>query len=160
MLSVVSDRPLVHIYSDGACSPNPGTGGWGAVLIAPDHGKRKELSGAEPNTTNNRMELMGAIMALRALKRPARVVLHTDSQYLRNAFEKRWLVGWQRNGWKTSQKQPVLNQDLWRELLELAKEHDIEWRWVPGHAGVAENERCDALAVAARLDLAAQLAAP
>lgn len=153
-----ASKPLVHIYCDGACSPNPGIGGWGAVLIAPEHGNhRRELSGAEPNTTNNRMELMGAIMALRALKRPSRVVLHTDSQYLRNAFEKRWLASWQRNGWRTAQKQPVLNQDLWRELLELSAVHDIEWRWVRGHAGIAENERCDELAVAARMELAAKL---
>ncbi len=151
-------KPLVHIYCDGACSPNPGIGGWGAVLIAPEHGNyRRELSGAEPDTTNNRMELMGAIMALRALKRPSRVVVHTDSLYLRNAFEKRWLDAWQRNGWRTAQKQPVLNQDLWRELLELSAQHEIEWRWVRGHAGHEENERCDALAVAARLELAAKL---
>jgi ribonuclease HI len=130
------------------------------VLIAPDHGnRRRELSGAEPNTTNNRMELMGAIMALRALKRSARVVIHTDSQYVRNAFERRWLAGWQRNGWRTAQKQPVLNQDLWVELLALTEDHEVEWRWVPGHAGVLENERCDTLAVAARIELAAALAA-
>lgn len=149
------DMPLVHIYSDGACSPNPGFGGWGAVLIAPEHGNaRRELSGGEAATTNNRMELTAAIMALRALKRPSRVVLHTDSQYLKNAFERRWLTAWQRNGWKTAAKQPVLNQDLWQELLEHDGRHEITWRWVPGHAGVPENERCDALAVAARLAIA------
>ncbi len=151
----MTEPPLVHIYCDGACSPNPGFGGWGAVLIAPNHGNaRRELSGGEPATTNNRMELMGAIMALRALKRPSLVVVHTDSQYLRNAFEKRWLAGWQRNGWKTAAKQPVLNQDLWQELLAHDRTHQITWRWVPGHAGVIENERCDALAVAARLTVA------
>lgn len=155
MLGQMADLPLVHIYSDGACSPNPGFGGWGAVLIAPDHGNaRRELSGAEPNTTNNRMELMGAIMALRALKRPSLVVAHTDSLYLRNAFEKRWLVSWQRNGWVTSAKKPVLNRDLWEELLRHAATHRIEWKWVPGHSTVIENNRCDALAVAARLALA------
>jgi len=151
----VSDLPLVHIWSDGACSPNPGFGGWGAVLIAPEHdNRRRELSGSEANTTNNRMELTGALMALRALKRPARVVVHTDSQYLRNAFEKRWLDGWQRNGWVTSSKQPVLNRDLWEELLELAKRHQIQWRWVRGHSTNVENNRCDELAVAARVELA------
>lgn len=153
--------PLVHIYCDGACSPNPGFGGWGAVLIAPEHGNaRRELSGGEPATTNNRMELTGAIMALRALKRPSRVVLHTDSQYLKNAFERRWLASWQRNGWKTAAKQPVLNQDLWEELLHHNEVHEITWRWVPGHAGVAENERCDQLAVAARLAIAAEHGRP
>lgn len=151
----MDDLPLVHIWSDGACSPNPGFGGWGAVLIAPEHGnRRRELSGAEANTTNNRMELTGALMALRTLKRPARVVVHTDSQYLRNAFEKRWLQTWQRNGWLTSNKQPVLNRDLWEELLELNSRHQVQWRWVRGHSTDVENNRCDELAVAARVELA------
>ncbi|MGE5594862.1 MAG: ribonuclease HI [Hyphomicrobiales bacterium] len=153
----MDERPLVHIYCDGACSPNPGWGGWGAVLIAPEHGGyRRELSGAEPNTTNNRMELTGALMALRALKRPSRVVVHTDSLYLKNAFEKRWLHSWQRNGWVTSSKTAVLNQDLWQELLALTAMHEVTWTWVPGHSTDAENNRCDELAVAARLELARQ----
>ena len=155
-----SPRPLVHVYCDGACSPNPGVGGWGAVLIAPDHGAyRRELSGAEAGTTNNRMELTGAIMALRALKWPSRVVLHTDSQYLRNAFEHGWLRKWTANGWRTASKQPVLNVDLWQKLLQLDATHEIAWTWVRGHADNPENNRCDALAVAAREELAARLKA-
>jgi ribonuclease HI len=146
-----ADRPEVHIYTDGACSPNPGVGGWGAVLISPAHNNfHRELSGAEDFTTNNRMELTAAIMALRALKQPARVYLHTDSQYLRNAFTARWLENWQRNGWKNKDRKDVANKDLWLELLELEKRHDIEWRWVRGHHVDAENARADALAVAAR----------
>lgn len=145
--------PLVHIYCDGACSPNPGWGGWGALLISPAHGKTRELSGSEPGTTNNRMELMGAISALRALKMPCQVVLHTDSQYVRNAFAKAWIPNWQKNGWVNSKKEPVANQDLWRELIELEKVHAIEWKWVKGHATNELHNRCDALAVAARLAL-------
>jgi ribonuclease HI len=149
--------PLVHIYCDGACSPNPGIGGWGSILISPAHGNaRRELSGAEPETTNNRMELTAALMALRALKAPCRVELFTDSKYVRNAFEEKWLEKWQRTGWKTSSKQPVQNEDLWRELLEQTKVHQVRWNWVRGHAGHEENERADALAVAARLALAAK----
>lgn len=156
-----SRKPLVHIYCDGACSPNPGVGGWGAVLIAPEHGgHRRELSGAEAETTNNRMELTAALMALRALKRPSIVVLHTDSLYLRNAFEAGWLRKWTGNGWRTAGKKPVLNVDLWQQLLELERLHDTTWHWVRGHAGNAENNRCDALAVAAREGLAARLKPP
>jgi len=144
----------VHIYCDGACSPNPGLGGWGALLIALDHdGHTRELSGAEHATTNNRMELTAAIMALRALKRPCEVTLHTDSQYLRNAFEQGWLKNWQRNGWLTRAKTPVLNEDLWRELLELDGLHRIAWTWVRGHADNVLHNRVDALAVAARKSL-------
>ncbi|HEX6030061.1 MAG TPA: ribonuclease HI [Tepidiformaceae bacterium] len=144
----------VHIYCDGACSPNPGLGGWGALLIALDHdGHTRELSGAEHATTNNRMELTAAIMALRALKRPCEVTLHTDSQYLRNAFEQGWLRNWQRNGWLTRAKTPVLNEDLWRELLELDGLHCIAWTWVRGHADNVLHNRVDALAVAARKSL-------
>lgn len=144
----------VHIYCDGACSPNPGLGGWGALLIALDHdGHTRELSGAEHATTNNRMELTAAIMALRALKRPCEVTLHTDSQYLRNAFEQGWLRNWQRNGWLTRAKTPVLNEDLWRELLELDGLHRIAWTWVRGHADNVLHNRVDALAVAARKSL-------
>ncbi|QRN97954.1 ribonuclease HI [Archangium violaceum] len=153
--------PLVHIYCDGACSPNPGIGGWGSILISPAHGNaRRELSGGEPETTNNRMELTAALMALRALKAPCRVELFTDSKYVRNAFEEKWLEKWQRTGWKTSSKQPVQNEDLWRALLEQTKVHQVRWNWVRGHAGHEENERADALAVAARLALAAKYPSP
>ncbi len=147
------EMTLVHIYTDGSCSPNPGAGGWGAVLIMPGGGKRKEMSGAEPESTNNRMELTGAIEALKALKRPCRVVLHTDSMYLRNAFEAKWIEKWQRNGWKTAARKPVLNADLWRELIVLADKHDITWKWVKGHADNVENNRCDELANQARAAL-------
>lgn len=147
--------PLVNVYADGACSPNPGFGGWGAVLISPAHGDaRRELSGAEANTTNNRMELTGALMALEALKQPCEVTIHTDSRYLHDAFAKGWLKNWQKNGWRTSAKQPVLNADLWEELLRLNSIHRLRWQWVPGHADNTENNRCDVLAVAARLELA------
>jgi ribonuclease HI len=144
----------VHIYCDGACSPNPGLGGWAALLIALDHpGHTRELFGAEPATTNNRMELTAAIMALRALKRACDVTLHTDSTYLRDAFERRWLANWQRNGWLTREGNPVLNEDLWRQLLELARLHRITWVWVRGHAGNEHHDRCDQLAVLARKQL-------
>jgi ribonuclease HI len=150
--------PLVHIYCDGACSPNPGIGGWGSILISPAHGNaRRELSGAEPETTNNRMELTAALMALRALKAPCEVQVFTDSKYVRNAFEEKWLEKWQRTGWRTASRQPVQNADLWRALVEEVKVHRVTWNWVRGHAGNEENERADALAVAARLTLAAKL---
>ena len=150
--------PRVNIFCDGACSPNPGIGGWGSILVAPAHGgARKELSGAEPQTTNNRMELTAALMALRALKAPCEASVFTDSQYVRNAFEERWLDRWQRTGWKTSARQPVQNADLWMALLEQTRVHRVQWHWVRGHSGHEENERADALAVAARLALAAQL---
>lgn len=150
--------PRVLIYCDGACSPNPGIGGWGAILVSPAHGQaaRKELSGAEPETTNNRMELTAALMALRALKATCEVQVFTDSQYVRNAFEAGWLDKWQRTGWKTSSKQPVQNADLWQALLEQTRVHRVSWHWVRGHSGHVENERADALAVAARLALAAE----
>ncbi|MCI0572881.1 MAG: ribonuclease HI [Myxococcaceae bacterium] len=150
--------PPVRIYCDGACSPNPGIGGWGSILISPAHGHaRKELSGAEPETTNNRMELTAALMSLRALKTPCQVQLFTDSQYVRKAFADKWLEKWQRTGWKTSSKQPVQNADLWRALLEQTRVHQVTWNWVRGHSGHEENERADALAVTARLALAAKL---
>lgn len=150
--------PLVHIYCDGACSPNPGIGGWGSILISPAHGNaRRELSGAEPETTNNRMELTAALMALRALKAPCQVQVFTDSKYVRNAFEEKWLEKWQRTGWRTASRQPVQNEDLWRALVEQVGVHRVTWNWVRGHAGNEENERADALAVAARLALAAKL---
>ncbi len=134
----------VEIYTDGACSGNPGPGGWGAVLIYGD--KRRELTGYEPVTTNNRMELAAAIGALRALKEPCRVVLYSDSAYLVNAFRQDWLGKWQRNGWLNSKKEPVENQDLWQELLVLSRHHQVEWTKVKGHAGHELNERCDELA--------------
>lgn len=134
----------VTIYTDGACSGNPGPGGWGCVLL---HGeRRKDLSGGEKLTTNQRMELMAAVQALSALKQPCRVCLHSDSAYLINAFQQGWLDNWQKNGWKNSKKQPVENQDLWQELLRLAAIHQIEWIKVKGHAGDKYNEVCDQLA--------------
>jgi ribonuclease HI len=133
----------VVIYTDGACSRNPGPGGWGAVLQW--QGKERELYGSDPLTTNNRMELMAAIQALEALRRPATVSLHTDSKYLLDGITK-WVEGWQRNGWKTAAKKPVKNDDLWRRLIEAMKPHDITWEWVKGHAGDPGNERADALA--------------
>ncbi len=133
----------IVIYTDGACSGNPGPGGWGAVLRW--NGTEKELHGGDPQTTNNRMELMAAIQALEALNRPAKVNLHTDSKYVLDGITK-WIKGWQRNGWLTSARQPVKNADLWRRLTEAMKGHDITWSWVKGHAGDAGNERADALA--------------
>jgi ribonuclease HI len=136
---------IVAIFTDGACKGNPGPGGWGALLRVA--GTEKVLSGGEAATTNNRMELTGAIRALEALTRRCTVDLHTDSQYVRDGLTK-WIHGWQRNGWKTADKKPVKNADLWQELLAAAKPHTIDWRWVKGHAGHAENERVDQLASA------------
>ena len=136
-------EPPVEIHTDGACSGNPGPGGWGAILDW--NGKRRELSGGEPLTTNNRMELMAAIAALETLKRPMRVVLFTDSQYLRQGITA-WIHGWKRNGWKTADKKPVKNEELWKRLDAALKQHKIEWKWVKGHAGDEMNERADALA--------------
>lgn len=136
----------VVIYTDGACSGNPGPGGWGVVL---QYGKAmKEMSGFDANTTNNRMELLAAIKGLSALKEPCVVDLFSDSAYLVNAWEKGWLNGWQKNGWKTSQKKPVENQDLWQEMLRLAGVHRVTWHKVKGHADNRWNNRCDELAVA------------
>ncbi|RKH20660.1 ribonuclease HI [Corallococcus praedator] len=150
--------PLVHIYCDGACSPNPGLGGWGAILIAPERKSyRKELQGSEADSTNNRMELTAALVALKALKMPCRVQVFTDSKYVCNAFEAKWLDKWQGNGWRTSDKKAVSNADLWRELLEAVRTHEVSWHWVRGHSDDVENNRADALAVAARLELAARL---
>ena len=133
----------VEIFTDGACKGNPSAGGWGALLR---FGKaEKELFGGEANTTNNRMELMAAIKGLEALTRPCEVVLTTDSQYVKQGINQ-WVEGWKRNGWKTASKQPVKNQDLWQALDEAVKRHQVEWRWVKGHAGHAENERADQLA--------------
>ena len=134
----------VEIYTDGACSGNPGPGGWAAILIYGD--KRAELSGYEAHTTNNRMELLAAIRGLGALKEPCAVKLYSDSSYLINAFEKKWLDNWQRRGWLTAGKKPVENQDLWRELLKLSREHAVRWIKVRGHADNPGNNRCDELA--------------
>ena len=136
----------VVVYTDGGATPNPGLGGWAAVLISPAHdGVRRELYGSEPDTTNNRMELTAAIMALRALKYPCAVDLYTDSTYMRNAFVSGWLEKWQNNGWITSNKKPVLNKDLWEELFNLSQKHDIDWHWTKGHTSDANNNLCDAL---------------
>lgn len=135
--------PHVTIYTDGACSGNPGPGGWGAILTFGEH--EKELKGGEVSTTNNRMELMAAISAVEALKGPCRVDLHTDSQYLRNGITS-WIRTWKRNGWRTAEKKPVKNADLWRRLDAALATHDVRWHWVRGHAGHGMNERADDLA--------------
>jgi ribonuclease HI len=135
--------PEVEIFTDGACSGNPGPGGWGAILRY--GGVEKELAGGEPQTTNNRMELMAAIMGLEALKRPCNVRLYTDSRYLRDGITQ-WLPGWKARGWRTAAKAPVKNLDLWQRLQQAAEPHQIEWHWVRGHSGHPENERADALA--------------
>ena len=134
----------VTIYTDGACSGNPGPGGWSAILIYRE--SRLELSGYEAHTTNNRMELMGPIMALSKLKEPCEVLLHSDSSYLINAFEKHWLENWQKRNWVTSTKKPVENQDLWKQLLSMTQKHQVCWIKVRGHSDVALNNRCDELA--------------
>ncbi|HEX5999929.1 MAG TPA: ribonuclease HI [Hyphomicrobiaceae bacterium] len=139
----MSDKPQVTIYTDGACAGNPGPGGWGAVLMSGSH--RKELSGGEAATTNNRMELMAAITALEALKKPSRVDLHTDSEYVKNGIGT-WIHGWKRNGWRTSTRQPVKNAELWQRLDVARGLHEVHWHWVKGHAGHTENERADELA--------------
>ncbi len=138
-----ASKPSVVIYSDGACSGNPGPGGWGAILMSGEH--RKEIHGGEAPTTNNRMELMAAIMALEALKRPSKVDLHTDSQYVKNGITA-WIHGWKRNGWRTADKKPVKNAELWQRLDEAARRHELRWHWVKGHAGHEWNERADELA--------------
>ena len=142
----------VAIYTDGACRGNPGPGGWGAVLLYGEH--RREISGAAPETTNNRMELTAAIRALEALTRPTDVDLYTDSTYLKDGIT-RWLPNWKARGWRTAAKAPVKNRDLWEALDRLARHHDVTWHWVRGHAGNAENERADTLARAALKDAAA-----
>lgn len=135
--------PKVTIYTDGACKGNPGPGGWGAILFYGD--KKKEICGGEPATTNNRMELMGAISALELLNRPCKVELHTDSQYVMKGIQE-WIRGWKARGWKTADKSPVKNDDLWKRLDAARERHDVDWRWVKGHAGHPLNERADALA--------------
>lgn len=141
----------ITAYTDGACSGNPGPGGWGAILIATDGDtvlRERELSGGMPDTTNNRMELMAAIAVLEALTRPTRVRIVTDSAYLKNGITS-WIAGWKRNGWKTSAKKPVKNVDLWQRLDAARAAHEVEWDWIKGHAGHPGNERADALARAA-----------
>jgi ribonuclease HI len=141
----------VEIFTDGACKGNPGPGGWGAVIRSGAH--EKDISGGEPLTTNNRMELLAAIRALEALKRPCHVDLYTDSVYVRDGITK-WIHGWQKNGWRTAARQTVKNAELWQELLDAAKRHHIEWHWVKGHNGHPENERADKLACGAALQFA------
>jgi ribonuclease HI len=140
--------PQLVAFTDGACSGNPGPGGWGVLLQAKDGDtvlRERELSGGEAQTTNNRMELMAAIAALEALERPAEIAIVTDSNYLKGGITQ-WMHGWKRNGWKTADRKPVKNEDLWRRLDEAARRHRVDWQWVKGHAGHPENERADALA--------------
>ena len=139
---------FVEIFTDGACSGNPGPGGYGAILRC--EGREKELSGGEAHTTNNRMELMGVITALSALKYPCKVRLTTDSKYVVDGITKGWAAGWKKRGWKKSDGKPALNPDLWAQLLELLSQHEVEFCWIKGHAGHEENERCDRLAVQQR----------
>ena len=146
MANDMANDKVVEIFSDGACSGNPGPGGWGTILRWDGH--LKELSGYAPETTNNRMELTAAIEGLAALKRPCRAHLTTDSEYVKKGITE-WIAGWIRRGWKNSQKKDVANRDLWEQLLEQTRKHQVEWHWVRGHAGHAENERCDELARAA-----------
>lgn len=141
----MDDLPEVEIFTDGACKGNPGPGGWGAILRFGD--KERELSGGENPSTNNRMELMAAIESLKALNRPCHVQLTTDSNYVRDGITK-WIHGWRRNGWRTADRKPVKNAELWQALLEATAPHRIDWHWVKGHAGHPENERADALACA------------
>ena len=136
----------VELYTDGACRGNPGAGGWGAILVF--KGKEKELSGGEPQTTNNRMELMAAIAGMEALKEPCEIVLTSDSKYLTDAINKGWLENWKKNGWRKSDKSAVLNVELWQRIDELISIHRVSFVWVQGHAGHPYNERCDALATA------------
>ncbi len=147
MASEPTQTAPVEIWTDGGCKPNPGPGGWGAILRF--RGTERELTGGEAATTNNRMELTAACASLETLVRPCRVVLHTDSEYVRNGVT-RWSTGWVRRGWKNAAGDPVANMDLWRRLLAAAAAHQVEWLWVRGHAGDVMNERCDVLATAAR----------
>jgi len=138
------DVKEVAIYTDGACSGNPGPGGYGAIIIFNHH--KKELTGGEKHTTNNRMEMMGAIVALEALKKPCKVTLYSDSRYVVDAIEKGWVTKWQANGWRKSKRGPALNVDLWLRMLAVLEKHDVTFLWIKGHAGHSENERCDTLA--------------
>jgi len=143
----LSDRKYVTIYTDGACIGNPGPGGYGTVLIY--KGRRRELSRGYRLTTNNRMEMLAAIVALEALKESCRVTIHTDSEYLANAAEKGWARRWKANGWRRNKKDKALNPDLWERLITLCDGHEVEFKWIRGHAGDTENERCDSLAIEA-----------
>jgi len=143
----LSDSKYVTIYTDGACIGNPGPGGYGTVLIYKGH--RRELSGGYRLTTNNRMEMLAAIVALEALKEDCRVTIHTDSEYLANAVEKGWARRWKTNGWRRNKKEKALNPDLWERLITLCDSHEVEFKWIRGHAGDIENERCDSLAIQA-----------
>ena len=143
----MSDRKYVAIYTDGACIGNPGPGGYGTVLIYKGH--RRELSGGYRLTTNNRMEMLAAIVALEALKESCHVTIHTDSEYLANAVEKGWARRWKANGWRRNKKEKALNPDLWERLISLCDGHEVEFKWIRGHAGDIENERCDSLAIQA-----------
>ncbi|GBQ93757.1 ribonuclease HI [Gluconobacter albidus] len=150
MSEASAERPQVEIWTDGGCKPNPGPGGWGALLVF--RGQEKELLGGDPETTNNRMEMTAAAEALEALKRPCIVTLHTDSEYLRNGIT-RWHTGWVRRKWRNAAGDPVANMDLWQRILEAAKPHEIEWLWVKGHSGDENNERVDQLATRGREEL-------
>lgn len=147
----MSTLPTVKIATDGACKGNPGPGGWGAVLRAAN-GSERELSGGEAHTTNNRMELTAAIRGLEALKKPCHVILETDSVYVRDGITK-WIHGWRKNGWRTADKKPVKNAELWQELVDACARHKIDWRWVKGHNGDPDNERADKLASDAALNV-------
>ena len=146
----MTDLPRIKMSTDGACKGNPGPGGWGVVLRAAN-GSERDLSGGEPLTTNNRMELTAAIRGLQALKRPCQVILETDSVYVRDGITK-WIHGWRKNGWRTADKKPVKNAELWQELVEACTAHTIDWRWVKGHNGDPDNERADKLASDAALN--------
>lgn len=141
----MAELPVVDIFTDGACRGNPGPGGWAALIRS--GAREKELSGGEPLTTNNRMELTAAIRALEALNKPCRVALHTDSTYVRDGITK-WIHGWRRNGWRTADRMPVKNAELWQQLLDAVADHRVDWHWVKGHSGHVENDRVDALACA------------
>jgi ribonuclease HI len=141
----------VMLYSDGACSGNPGPGGWGAIMVY--RGVEKEFFGAEPQTTNNRMELLAAISALEQLKEPCKVTLISDSKYLCESINQKWVFGWEQNGWRKADKKPALNVDLWERMLAQLRRHEVEVQWIKGHAGHPYNERCDRLAVNAYLAL-------
>lgn len=143
-----TSRPTVTIYTDGACSGNPGPGGYG-IILTDAAGRRKELSGGYKRTTNNRMELRAVLVGLEALKRPSKVRVVTDSQYVAKAIKEGWLKNWMARGWRKADKKPVLNMDLWKALVPLLERHDVTFEWIKGHAGHAENERCDELAVMA-----------
>lgn len=147
----------VQIYTDGACDPNPGIGGWAAILLHPETGTRTEITGGDPQSTNNRMELTAVLEALLRLKSPCGITIHTDSQYVKNAFTAGWLKSWQAKGWKTASREPVKNQDLWQKLLAASAGHVVAWQWVRGHHVDPLNIRCDELAVEARKKIASDL---